>query len=132
MKARHLAVGLAALALLTAACSSDTTDDAGPSVTAEATAEGTTITVTMSATGVDIVEEPPSEEHFHVFLDVEPALDGTAIPTEDPAIIHTRATTATFENVEAGEHTITVVVGDAEHVPLDPPVTATTTVTVEG
>lgn len=101
----------------------------GPAVTATAVVDGSNVTVKMGADGVDVVADPPSAEHFHVFLDVEPDLD-EAIPLENPAIVHTREATVTFEDVSAGEHTIWVVLGDADHVPLDPPVMARLTATV--
>ena len=109
---------------------SATVTTSGPNVAAAATVDGSAVTVDATVEGVDVVVEPPSAEHLHYFLDVEPTLDGTPIPADDPAIIHSRETSVTFEDVAAGDHTIWVVLADGEHIPLDPPVWHSITVTV--
>ena len=60
--------------------------------------------------------------HFHVIVDGDVPPAGEPIATDDPSIIHTAETTIELPPLEAGRHTILVVAGGDDHVPLDPPV----------
>lgn len=106
----------------------------GPTVTASATAAGGTVTVRMTVEGVQLVkaDQDPGTGgtgHLHLFVDRDPTPAGQAIPKE-AGIIHTTDLTVQIPGLAAGEHKIVVVVGDRSHVPLDPPVRATATVTI--
>jgi hypothetical protein len=68
--------------------------------------------------------------HLHLFVDRDPTPAGQPIPKE-AGIIHTTETTVNVPGLAAGEHTIWVVAGDGNHVPLTPPVTARLTVNVQ-
>jgi hypothetical protein len=71
--------------------------------------------------------------HLHYFLDVDPTpYLGTTVPIPlgDPRIIHTAATTVTFDNVAPGSHELAVVMTGSNHISLNPPVADKELVTV--
>ncbi|MBI2836318.1 MAG: DUF4399 domain-containing protein, partial [Chloroflexi bacterium] len=99
-----------------------------------ATVDAGNIQVTVQVTNFELV--PPGalqagKGHLHYYLDV-------AIPTDPgkPAVTAagtykaTPAASATWENVSAGTHTLGVQLVNADHTPLEPPITATITITV--
>ncbi len=103
----------------------------GPSVDASApatAAAGTPVKVTSEVEGVQIAK---GGTHLHLFVDKDPTPAGAPIPQGDPAIVHTPDLATDVANLAPGEHVIWVVVGDAGHVPLDPPVLDKVTVTVQ-
>jgi hypothetical protein len=128
---------------------------AGPTVhlTAPATvAAGQPLTVTATVEGVQLVKpaddksnKDGSTGHLHLFVNKSPTAPGGApIPSGDPAIIHTAATTTDIPAtlLKAGDNTIWVELGFADHTPFSPeivdrvvvsvtpaPATATATVT---
>lgn len=115
---------------------------AAPGITITSPANGSTVpgpdvTVTISLTDLTLVAAAqatkPTDLHVHYLLDVDPTpyLDGkTPIPTNNPAIIHSAATSATFNNVAPGRHTVAVVLTQPNHVSVTPPVAPSTTFTV--
>lgn len=103
----------------------------GPSVDASApatAAAGTPVKVTSEVEDLQIVR---GGQHLHLLVDKELPAPGTPIPQGDPSIIHTPDLSTDVANLTPGEHVIWVVVGDAAHVPLDPPVADRVTVTVQ-
>ncbi len=103
----------------------------GPSIDATAPASasaGEPVKVETKAEGVQIVK---GGNHLHLFVDRERTPRGAPIPQGDPFIIHTPEMATELPGLAPGEHVIWVVVGDAAHVPLDPPVADKVTVTVE-
>jgi hypothetical protein len=110
----------------------------GPSVDATAPATspaGKPVTVEIAVEGVRLV--PAADDpgtggtgHLHLFIDRDPPPAGESIPKE-AGIIHTAETSVEVPDLAAGEHTIWVVLGDAKHVPYDPPVLDKVVVTVE-
>jgi hypothetical protein len=111
----------------------------GPSVrgTAPATLEeGEDLEIELEADGVEIVaaDDERNEEsgHFHILVDPEqPPEAGELIPAPVAnEIIHTIESSATVEDLEAGEHTIWIVLGDGKHYAFDPAVMDKRTVTV--
>jgi hypothetical protein len=143
-------IASALVAILAAACAAAT-----PSPTVKPLA---TITITSPKAGEtiaagtvmvtyevsDVVLVPaasaakPEDYHLHVFLDLDtspyigkdlpvPAGDANPNPSR---IIHTAAKSVTFNNVTAGEHTVTVFMTFASHVSVKPPVSATSKFTV--
>lgn len=111
----------------------------GPSVQAEAPAtltEGDDLNIRLSAEGVDIVAADGSTSgesgHYHLFIDPTTSPQGgDVVPTDNERIIHTTGPTAAVSDLEAGEHTIWVVLGDGTHTAFDPPVMDRITVMVE-
>jgi hypothetical protein len=112
----------------------------GPSVTASAPAAvkpGEAVTVDMKSQGVQIKaadgDSSGKTGHYHLFVDPEkpPSADGQVILKTDK-IIHTNEPKAQISGLQAGEHTIWVVVGDGLHIPLSPLVAAKVTVVVGG
>lgn len=133
-------VGLAALfSGGLAACGDDDDAEASgeASVSFASPVDGDVVTspvaVEMSADGVTI--EPAGEVndgagHFHVMVD-EACLDaGETIPGDSEAHLHFgKAQTETEIELEPGEHTLCLQVGDGEHTALG--ITDTVTFTVE-
>lgn len=127
----------AGLALATAACGDDDGGDDTASVEITAPEDGATVsspvTFEMSAEGIEI--EPAGEVvegagHFHLLVDVDCLPEGEVIPGGEDAYQHfgQGQTTAELE-LEPGEHTVCLQVGDGAHAALD--VTDTVTFTVE-
>lgn len=94
------------------------------------------VLVRMEAHGFTVVpagDTTPNSGHLHLFLDRDVSPAGEPIPQEEGHIIHlgTGVSEYTFEAVEPGEHRLIAVVGDAVHVPVDPPLADTVRITVE-
>jgi hypothetical protein len=109
----------------------------GPSVQASAPATspaGQPVAVAITVTGLQLMaangDTSGKTGHLHLFVDRDPTPAGQPIPKE-AGIIHTTETTVNVPGLAAGEHTIWVVAGDGNHVPLTPPVTARLTVNVQ-
>lgn len=136
---------LVALACAEAPADDPATSDAEPagevmpaperSVAIVSPAEGDTVPagsleVTLSAAGVEIVpagDTTPGSGHHHIFLDADISPLGEPIPSVPGSIVHMgdASMSYTFENVAPGEHRLIAVVGDWQHVPLEPLVTDT-------
>jgi hypothetical protein len=93
--------------------------------------------VAIVAAAEDMSNKDGTAGHLHVFVNKDPTPAGTAIPTGDPAIIHTASAAAPPNALEipidlfkAGENIIWVVLGYADHTPFDPPVMDRVVVTV--
>ena len=109
----------------------------GPSVSASASATvkaGDPVTVQMQVDGLPLTPADGDTSgrtgHLHLFVDRSPTPPGQPIPKED-GIIHTADTSVTLPPMAPGEHTVWVVAGNGAHVPLDPPVMAKVTFTVQ-
>ena len=108
-------------------------------LTAPATGEtlsAGSVTVSVNYSGPPLVAAANATQlndyHLHYFLDVDPTpYIGTTlpIPLGDPRIVHSGATSVTFDNVAAGEHTLAVVMTGNNHISVNPPVTAKATFT---
>lgn len=84
------------------------------------------VTIRLEAHGFQVVpagDMTANSGHHHLFLDRDVSPAGEPIPTEEGYIIHmgTGASEYTFEAVAPGEHRLIAVVGDAVHIPVDPP-----------
>jgi hypothetical protein len=100
-----------------------------------ATLDGPNLEVTLRVEGISIVpagQQEPMSGHHHIFLDADVSEPGVPIPSVPGEIVHMgdASSTYTFENVEPGEHRIIAVVGDWQHVPLQPWVVDTVLVTI--
>jgi hypothetical protein len=63
--------------------------------------------------------------HLHYILDVDPTPyigTTTPVPLGDPRIIHSAATSVTFDNVAVGTHMLAVVLTGSNHISVNPPV----------
>lgn len=93
------------------------------------------VTIEFGVEGMDIVPAGVDEKysgHHHLLIDTElPPLD-QPIPA-DPYHIHFGdGSTSTELELEPGEHTLLLLLGDHMHIPHDPPVSSPTiTITVE-
>jgi hypothetical protein len=100
----------------------------GPDVTVSITVSGTTLVPAAQATKRE-------DLHVHYMLDVDPApyMSGTTpLPQGNPNIVHSGATSNTFSNVASGSHTVTVLLGYADHTAVQPPVAPSVTFSVAG
>ncbi|MGE0542593.1 MAG: protein kinase [Dehalococcoidia bacterium] len=94
------------------------------------------VTVQVAVEGATLKpagEGDPEARHLHYFLDRDPAEivgSGTPIPVGQAGIVHTDATTQAFPGIAPGEHTIWVVLGGSDHMPLDPAVAGKVSFTV--
>lgn len=105
------------------------------SVTIEAPAAGDTVPagsveIVLSVDGIQVVpagDSTPNSGHHHLFLDADVSPAGEPIPAVEGSIVHIGdgSSTYTFENVAPGEHRVIAVLGDWQHVPLDPMVSDT-------
>ena len=137
--ARLIAIGLGlglSAAVLLPAVSAQTP----PTITITAPANGATVTnpvsITITSAGATIKPATDGDEnaaHFHYFVDRDPATvlqAGQPIPTGQPDIIHTAATTQELPSLTPGQHTVWVVLAHTNHVPFSPNVQAQVTFTV--
>ncbi|MEX0785488.1 MAG: DUF4399 domain-containing protein [Dehalococcoidia bacterium] len=115
----------------------DETPQVAASVEITAPADGDTVTspvtLEVSATGIEIGAAADLIEgagHFHAFVDQEPVAEGESVPQETEGIFHFAAESQELE-LEPGEHTVTVVLGDNTHIRLADVPAATVTFTVE-
>ncbi len=105
------------------------------SVTIVAPAAGDTVPagaveIVLSVDGLQVVpagDSTANSGHHHLFLDADVSPAGEPIPAVEGSIVHMGdgSTTYTFENVTPGEHRVIAVLGDWQHVPLEPMVNDT-------
>src|SRR5687768_17533864 len=57
--------------------------------------------------------------HLHYFIDTPATAAGIVIPSGDPKIIHSGTTTQDLGALGAGQHTVTVVLGQLSHAACD-------------
>lgn len=97
----------------------------------EETIAGDSVTVSWEGTGVKIVPAADAkvreEGHYHLFLDREDFRSGAEIPRgmEKEGIYHTAANRLELKGLKPGPHKAIVVLSYNNHVPWEPPVTAT-------
>lgn len=129
-----LGLGLCATVLLPAVSA-----QTPPAITIVAPANGATvsnpvsISITSSGATIQFPTTDPNAAHFHYFIDRDPATvlqPGQPIPTFQPDIIHTAATTQQLPNLTPGQHTVWVVLAHTSHIPFNPNVQAQVTFTV--
>jgi hypothetical protein len=104
-----------------------------------ATAPGPDVTVSIQVTGTTLVPAANATKledmHVHYLLDVDPTpyLDGkTPVPTGNPNIVHSAASTYTFTGVAPGPHRVAVILGLSNHAAVQPPVAPSVSFTVAG
>lgn len=115
----------------------DETPDAEASIAITAPLDGDTtsspVTLEVTASGVEIAAAGDAVEgagHFHAFVDQEPVAEGEAIPQETDGIFHFATGSLDLE-LEPGEHTVTVILGNNAHLRLAGVAPAVVTFTVE-
>ena len=90
------------------------------------TVSGDSVTVNLSAEGIDIVPADglatPGRAHHHVLLDAELPPPRQPIPADLPGVTHLGKgdSTLTLTNLSPGDHTLIAVLALGNHVPLDP------------
>lgn len=109
----------------------------GPVLTANAPAtsvEGEPWTVKVGVQGVRIVkadgDTSGSTGHFHFFIDREPPSEGAEIALDAEGVVHTTSQAVPLTGLEAGDHTVWVVLGDGTHRAFTPLVADRVTVTI--
>ncbi len=126
MKLNTIMAGIAVLALaaFAAGCSPTT----GPTATGHPTAifaapqDGDTVSapveVEMTATNVEIAEAGevvPGEGHFHIMVNVPCLEEGEVIPSDDDHLHYGDGSTTDALDLEPGDHTLCLQLGDGEH-----------------
>ncbi len=126
MRLRRAGLGLAALALLTAACADKAATNVSPtrmtvriaSPATGSTVKGNVVTLDLTVAGITIVKADADVTgrtgHFHVFIDRDPVASGATIPKE-PGIVHSADDPLTIPGLKTGEHRFVVVLGDGAH-----------------
>lgn len=90
------------------------------------TIQGPQVTVRLEAYGFTVVpagDTTANSGHHHFFLDRDVTPMDEVIPSEVGSVVHMGDGSSTYvlENVPPGEHRLIAVVGDAIHVPVQPP-----------
>lgn len=94
------------------------------------------VVVTVQVTNFSLAEKlgtaiAAGEGHIHYFLDVTPpTAPGKPAVTETGTYAATAATSYTWQNVKAGQHTLSAELVNNDHTPLNPPVFASVRITV--
>ncbi|HWQ29182.1 MAG TPA: DUF4399 domain-containing protein [Dehalococcoidia bacterium] len=114
-----------------------------PSVTIVEPADGATVpagdvTVTVEVSNFEVVDRlnapaAPGEGHVHFYMDVAdlPTTPGQPAVSAQGTYHASATTTYTWPDVPPGEHTFAVQLVNNDHTPLEPPVVAEVTVTVQ-
>ncbi len=86
------------------------------SVTPPAAGSATVTVATSPAVTIKPASEgDPASFHLHYFVDTPAVAAGEPVPTGNPKIIHSGKTTQDLGSLAAGEHTVTVVLGQVNH-----------------
>lgn len=86
------------------------------SVTPPAAGSATVTVATSPAVTIKPASEgDPASFHLHYFVDTPAVAAGQPVPTGNPKIIHSGKTTQDLGSLAAGEHTVTVVLGQVNH-----------------
>lgn len=83
------------------------------------------VTVRFGATGVGVAPSGVDREntgHHHLLVDAELPNLNSPIPADDNHIHFGGGQTQTTIDLPPGEHTLQLLMGDAKHVPHDPPI----------
>lgn len=83
------------------------------------------VTVTFGIEGMEIVPagtERPDSGHHHVLVDTKLADIASPIPADDNHIHLGKGQSEATLELEPGQHTLQLVLGDANHIPHAPPV----------
>lgn len=99
--------------------------------------EGSSVRVVLEAEGLEIVPAgtvQPRSGHHHLLVNTGLTPAGQPIPSNPGVHIHLGQAQTAYDltDLEPGDYTVIAVVGDAVHIPLDPPVVDTVTFTVGG
>ena len=99
--------------------------------------DGSSVSVVLGVEGLEIVPAgtiQPRSGHHHLLVNTDLTPAGQPIPATPGVHIHLGQAQTDYEltGLEPGDYTVIAVVGDAVHVPLDPPVVDTVTFTVGG
>ena len=99
--------------------------------------DGSSVSIVLEVEGLEIVPAgtiQPRSGHHHLLVNTDLTPAGQPIPATSGVHIHLGQAQTDYEltDLEPGDYTVIAVVGDAVHVPLDPPVVDTVTFTVGG
>lgn len=93
------------------------------------------VTVKFGISGMAVApagDTTPNTGHHHLLVDVELADATVPVPSDSNHLHFGKGQTETELELAPGEHRLQMVLGDANHVPHDPPVVSTPiTITVE-
>jgi hypothetical protein len=100
---------------------------------AEGATVGSSIPVTLAASGVEIGPAgEPGKAHHHLFIDRDVTPAAHPIPAGEGGIVHLGSGQSEFtiENLAPGQHILIAVLADADHIPIAPLATDTVRFTV--
>ncbi|MZR61568.1 DUF4399 domain-containing protein [Alcanivorax sp. DP30] len=94
------------------------------------------VTVEFGLEGMEVIPAGTEQEnsgHHHLLIDLSEAPDmGMPLPANDHVVHFGKGQTSTTLELEPGEHTLQLLLGDYRHIPHDPAVMSETiTITVE-
>lgn len=92
-------------------------------------------TVKMGLEGMTLEPAGPPKEgtgHHHLLIDRKPLKKGTAVPVGETSLHFGKAQTETELTLKPGKHSLTLQLGDGNHLSYGPELSATIHVTVEG
>ncbi len=121
---------LAAVALVAQADLPRAPSPAGAEVYFESPADGATVkgpvTVRFGLKGMGVAPAGikfDNTGHHHLLIDTDPPADlGSPLPASDHVVHFGKGQTETTISLAPGKHTLQLVLGDALHIPHDPPV----------
>ena len=121
---------LAAVALVAQADLPRAPSPAGAEVYFESPADGATVkgpvTVRFGLKGMGVAPAGikfDNTGHHHLLIDTDPPADlGSPLPASDHVVHFGKGQTETTITLPPGRHTLQLVLGDALHIPHDPPV----------
>ncbi|MDJ0926445.1 MAG: DUF4399 domain-containing protein [Gammaproteobacteria bacterium] len=93
------------------------------------------VTVKFGISGMSVApagDSTPATGHHHLLIDAELTDESLPVPNSDQHLHFGKGQTETAVELVPGEHQLQLVLGDANHVPHDPPVMSQRiTITVE-
>lgn len=100
-----------------------------------ATVTGPDVNISLAVTGVEIApatDTRPGTGHHHIYINDDVTGTTESIPMDLPNVRHfgTGVEEFALTGLEPGQHRLIAVVADAQHVPLNPLVVDTITITV--
>jgi hypothetical protein len=95
---------------------------APPASAAPTSPTSSVVTVTVSPPDLNIkaaTAGDPTSFHLHYFIDTPASAPGATVPAGDPKIIHSASLTPDLGSLTPGPHSVTVVLGQSNHVACD-------------
>ena len=93
------------------------------------------VSVKFGISGISVApagQNTPNTGHHHLLIDTELANPDAPVPADPQHVHYGKGQTETSIELEPGQHTLQLVLGDGNHVPHQPPIVSkVVTITVE-